>query len=114
MKECGSILNKGGREAFSGVTLGNILEAEEEPLGVDCREDAVSIRKGQGGLKVEGGSTIIRSEAAAWSWSLFLDFLLDLALRVVEGEWVMGTELSLWMCFDLDNQSAEGGGLGNG
>eukprot|EP00978_Attheya_sp_CCMP212_P049386 scaffold659141_cov90-Attheya_sp.AAC.1 len=48
MKECESIFNKGGREAFSSVTLGTILEAEEEPLGMDCREDAVSIRGGQG------------------------------------------------------------------
>eukprot|EP00978_Attheya_sp_CCMP212_P000240 scaffold481_cov63-Attheya_sp.AAC.1 len=164
---------------------GDILEAEEEPLGMDCREDAASIRGGkvylsvslsflgvetdlsfglavlEGGLQVEGMSTIIRSEAAALSWSSlldllldlslriieggwaeggglddglkeeggstinrsdasalsqssFLDLILDLALRVIEGGWVMGTELSLQMCFDLDIQSAEGGGLGNG
>jgi hypothetical protein len=63
---------------------------------------------------VEGGSTIIRSEAAASSRSSFMDFFLDLALCVIEGGWVMGTELGLQMCFDLDIQSAEGGGLGNG
>eukprot|EP00978_Attheya_sp_CCMP212_P030844 scaffold114797_cov51-Attheya_sp.AAC.1 len=42
-----------------------------------------------------------------------MDLLLDLALRVNEGGWFMGTELGLQMCFDLDVQSApEGGGLG--
>eukprot|EP00978_Attheya_sp_CCMP212_P002997 scaffold6131_cov72-Attheya_sp.AAC.3 len=139
IKECGSVLKKGGRETFSGVTScskkgllphaldwlprmllrGDILEAEE-PLAVDC-EDAVSTIRGgrslvalEGGLEVEGRSTIIRLEAAASSRSMFMDLLLDLALRVIEGGWVMGTELGLWMCFNLDVQSAEGGGLGNG
>jgi hypothetical protein len=52
---------------------------------------------------------------AALSRSSFMDLLLDLVfLRVVEGGWVMGTEVGLWMFFNLDVQSAEGGGLGNG
>eukprot|EP00978_Attheya_sp_CCMP212_P028197 scaffold96652_cov53-Attheya_sp.AAC.1 len=52
---------------------------------------------------------------AASSRFSFMDLLLDLALCIVEGEWVMGgTEVGLWMFFDLDIQPAEGGGLGNG
>jgi hypothetical protein len=68
------------------------------------------------GLEVEEGrSTIIGSEMAASSRSSFMDLLLDLALQVVEGGWVMGSmEVGLWMFFDLDVQSAEGGGLGDG
>eukprot|EP00978_Attheya_sp_CCMP212_P047284 scaffold421297_cov95-Attheya_sp.AAC.1 len=64
---------------------------------------------------MEGGSTIIGSEAAS-SRSSLMDLLLDLALHIIEGGWVMGMELGLvWMCFDfLDVQLAEGGGLGNG
>eukprot|EP00978_Attheya_sp_CCMP212_P040329 scaffold218920_cov39-Attheya_sp.AAC.1 len=68
----------------------------------------------EGGLEVEGRSTILGSEMAALSRSSFMDLLLDLALRVIEGGLVMGTEVGLWMFFDLDVQSVEGGGLGNG
>jgi hypothetical protein len=48
----------------------------------------------------------------AFSRSSFMDLLLDLALCVVERGWVMGMEFSLRMCFDMDIQLAEGGGLG--
>jgi hypothetical protein len=40
--------------------------------------------------------------------------LLDIALCVVEGGWVIVTDLGLWMCFDLHVQSEEGGGVGWG
>eukprot|EP00978_Attheya_sp_CCMP212_P043676 scaffold289204_cov71-Attheya_sp.AAC.3 len=85
---------------------GGILEAEEPLVGMDYGDAE--------GLEVEVRSTIIRSEVAASSRSSFMDLLLDLALHVIEGGWVMGTELNLRMCFDLDIQSAEGDGLGNG
>jgi hypothetical protein len=42
------------------------------------------------GLEVEGRSTIIRLEMAALSRSSFMDLLLYLTLRVVEGGWVNG------------------------
>jgi hypothetical protein len=65
----------------------------------------------EGGLEMEGESTIIRSEAVALSRSLFMDLLLDLVLHVIEGRWVMDKELGLRMCFiDLDVQLAEGKG----
>eukprot|EP00978_Attheya_sp_CCMP212_P011022 scaffold26915_cov71-Attheya_sp.AAC.5 len=71
MKECGRVLKKGVERHFLVCNImqkrgGNILEAEEPPLGVDYG-DAVSIRGGQslvvleGGLEVEGGSAIIGS-----------------------------------------------------
>eukprot|EP00978_Attheya_sp_CCMP212_P036436 scaffold165164_cov57-Attheya_sp.AAC.1 len=139
MKDCGSILNKGGREAFS-VSHGTYLSTFTGVVAIlgeggtflkwkrshwvwttarmqGVETDLVlSLAVLEGGLKkVEGRSTIIRSEATALSWSSFLDLLLDLALRVIKGGWVvMGTELSLRMRFDLDIQSAEGGGLGDG
>jgi hypothetical protein len=50
----------------------------------------------------------------ASSRSSFVDLLLDLALHIVEGKCVMDIEVGLWIFFDLDVQSAEGGGLGNG
>jgi hypothetical protein len=66
------------------------------------------------GLEVEGRSTIIWSDMTASSRSSFVDLLLDLALHIVEGKCVMDIEVGLWIFFDLDVQSAEGGGLGNG
>jgi hypothetical protein len=63
------------------------------------------------GLEMTGRLDFVRSEASSLSLSLYL----DLGLCIVEGEWVMGIEISLraW-CFGLYNQSAEGDGLDNG
>jgi hypothetical protein len=52
-------------------------------------------------------------EIAASSRLSFMDLLLELALCVIEGGRVMGTDVSLWMFFYLDAQSVEGGGLGS-
>eukprot|EP00978_Attheya_sp_CCMP212_P016718 scaffold44012_cov75-Attheya_sp.AAC.1 len=87
---------------------GNILEVEE-PLGVDYRGLVVL----EEGLEVEGGSTIIWLEVAALSRSLFIvhGFALGLGvvLRVIEGGWGMGMELSLQMCFDFWTSNCQKG-----
>eukprot|EP00978_Attheya_sp_CCMP212_P008810 scaffold20738_cov67-Attheya_sp.AAC.4 len=68
-KECGSVLKKGSREAFSGV-------ASCSKRGYRFLVQSGAEKRGYRG-----------SEMAASSRSSFMDFLLELALCVIEGGW---------------------------
>eukprot|EP00978_Attheya_sp_CCMP212_P011789 scaffold29318_cov65-Attheya_sp.AAC.1 len=98
-KEFGSMLKKAGREAFSGVASpcskkGAWREAWRWKAGQQSSGRTWRLHLGH------------PSWICSWTWH---------CNQVIEGGWVMGTEVGfLRMFFDLNVQSAEGGGLGNG